>query len=161
MLALNDKGYTPNWTEEVFTIDRIQYTNPITYTVTLKYLSNEEIKGSFYEPELLKAEQDIFRIDKVIRQDHKKKQALVKWKGYSDDFNSWILLKDLENVQIIIVMKKISFMRIHCPNPMSSHWFCFCCNIVIQRNSINKHFLSKNRKFNHYEYGLDMNRNNE
>jgi len=26
-----DKGYTPNWIEEVFTIDKIQYTNPITY----------------------------------------------------------------------------------------------------------------------------------
>ena len=26
-----DKGYTPNWTEEVFTVDNIQYTNPITY----------------------------------------------------------------------------------------------------------------------------------
>ena len=25
-----DKGYTPNWTEELFTIDKIQYTNPIT-----------------------------------------------------------------------------------------------------------------------------------
>ena len=24
-----DKGYTPNWTEEVFTVDKIQYTNPI------------------------------------------------------------------------------------------------------------------------------------
>ena len=48
-----DKGYTPNWTEEVFTVDKIQYTNPITYK--LKDLNNEEIKGSFYEPELLKA----------------------------------------------------------------------------------------------------------
>ena len=35
------------------------------------------------------------RIDKVIRRDYKKKQALVKWKGYSDDFNSWIPMKDL------------------------------------------------------------------
>ena len=26
-----DKGYTPNWTEEIFVIDKIQYTNPITY----------------------------------------------------------------------------------------------------------------------------------
>ena len=83
-----DKGYTPNWTEELFTIDKIQYTNPITYEI--KDLNNEEIKGSFYEPELLKAKQDVFRIDKVIRRDYKKKQALVKWKGYSDDFNSWI-----------------------------------------------------------------------
>ena len=40
-----DKGYTPNWTEELFIIDKIQYTNPITYE--LKDLNNEEIKGSF------------------------------------------------------------------------------------------------------------------
>ena len=26
-----DKGYTPNWTEEVFIIDKIQMTHPITY----------------------------------------------------------------------------------------------------------------------------------
>ena len=87
-----DKGYTPNWTEEVFMIDKIQYTKPITYK--LKDLNNEEIQGSFYEPELLKAEQDVFRIEKIIRKDHKKKQALVKWKGYSNDFNSWIPFKD-------------------------------------------------------------------
>ena len=68
-----DKGYTPNWTEEVFTIDKIQYTNPITYK--LKDLNNEEIQGSFYEPELLRAKQDMFRIDKVIRRDYKKKRA--------------------------------------------------------------------------------------
>ena len=37
-----DKGYTPNWTEEVFTVDKIQYTNPITYK--LKDLNNEEIR---------------------------------------------------------------------------------------------------------------------
>ena len=91
-----DKGYTPNWTEEVFTVDKIQYTNPITYKI--KDLNNEEIKGSFYEPELLEAKQDVFRIDKIIRRDYKKKQALVSWKGYSDDFNSWIPIKDLKNI---------------------------------------------------------------
>ena len=32
------------------------------------------------------AEQDVFRIDKIIRKDHKRKQALVKWKGYGDEF---------------------------------------------------------------------------
>ena len=77
----------------MFIIDKIQYTNPITYK--LKDLNNEEIQGSFYEAELLKAKQEVFRIDKVIRKDHKKKQALVKWKGYSDDLNSWIPLKNL------------------------------------------------------------------
>ena len=48
-----DKGYTPNWTEEIFTIDKIQYTYPITYKI--KDLNNEEIQGSFYKPELLKS----------------------------------------------------------------------------------------------------------
>ena len=71
-----DKGYTPNWTEEIFLVDKIQSTNPITYR--LKDLNNDEIQGSFYEPELLKAKQDVFRIDKIIRRDSKKKQALVK-----------------------------------------------------------------------------------
>ena len=52
----------------------------------LKDLNNEEIQGSFYEPELLNAKQDVFRIEKVIRKDYKKKQVLVKWLGYSDDF---------------------------------------------------------------------------
>ena len=89
-----DKGYTPNWTEEVFTIDKIQYTNPTTYE--LKDLNNEEIQGSFYELELLRAKQDVFRIDKVIRRDYKKKRALVKWKGYNDNFNSWIPIKGLK-----------------------------------------------------------------
>ena len=79
-----DKGYTPNWREEIFLIDKIQSTNPITYR--LKDLNNGEIQGSFYEPELLPAKQDVFRIEKVIRRDYKKKQALVKWLGYSDDF---------------------------------------------------------------------------
>ena len=87
-----DKGYTPNWTEEIFLIDKIQSTNPITYR--LKDLNNEEIQGSYYEPELLKPKQDIFRIDKVIWRNYKKRQALVSWKGYSDDFNFWVPLKD-------------------------------------------------------------------
>ena len=91
-----DKGHTPNWTEEVFTVDKMQYTNPITYK--LKDLRGEDIEGSFYEPELLKTKQDVFRIDKVIRRDYKKKQALVKWKGYSDEFNSWIPMKDLQHL---------------------------------------------------------------
>ena len=47
-----------------------------------------KLKEVFNEPELLKTNQNIFRIEKVIRRDNKKKRASVKWKGYSDDFNS-------------------------------------------------------------------------
>ena len=91
-----DKGYTPNWTEEIFLIVKIQSTNLI--TCRIKDLNNEEIQGSFYEPKLLKATQDIFRIDRVIRRDYKKKQALVKWLDNSDDLNPWIPLNSLQDL---------------------------------------------------------------
>ena len=89
-----DKGYTPNWTEEVFLISEIQPTNPITYKI--KDLNGEEIKGTFYVEELQKTDQTIYRIEKVIRKT--KDKALVKWKGYPAEFNSWIPLKDLQSL---------------------------------------------------------------
>ena len=88
-----DKGYTPNWTEEVFVVDKILLVKPVTYKIV--DLLGEEIEGSFYEKELQKAKQQTFRIEKVIRRDNKKKKALVKWKGYSNTFNSWVSFKDL------------------------------------------------------------------
>ena len=88
-----DKGYTPNWTEELFVVDKVHPTKPITYS--LVDLMGEKIEGSFYEQELQKAKQQTFRIEKVIRRDIKKKMALVKWKGYPNKFNSWITIKDL------------------------------------------------------------------
>ena len=90
-----DKGYTPNRTEEVFTIDKILLTKPVTYKTV--DLLGEEIEGSFYEKELQKAKQQTFRRETVVRHDNKKKKALVKWKGYSDKFNSWVSFKDLVN----------------------------------------------------------------
>jgi len=50
--GLFEKGLTPNWTEEVFTISKIQRTNPVTYKIT--DLNDEEIQGAFYEQELQK-----------------------------------------------------------------------------------------------------------
>ena len=88
-----DKGYTPNWTEEVFVVDKVMLTTPVTYHII--DLLGEKVEGSFYEKELQKAKQQTFRIEKVVRRDNKKKKALVKWKGYSDKFNSWVSFKDL------------------------------------------------------------------
>ena len=46
------KGYERNWTSEIFVVDKVLNTNPITYE--LKDLQGEIIKGSFYENELQK-----------------------------------------------------------------------------------------------------------
>ena len=86
-----EKGYTTRWTEEIFTITKIQNTNPITYKIA--DLQGEEIDGTFYETELQKTEQQVFRIEKVIEK--RKNKSLVKWKGYSDKFNSWVDNKNL------------------------------------------------------------------
>ena len=46
------KGYLPNFTNEIFQIDEILYTDPITYKIM--DLGGEEIKGTFYKEELVK-----------------------------------------------------------------------------------------------------------
>ena len=74
-----------------FTVSEVHYTDPITYK--LKDLNGEEIKDSFYEQQLQKTTQEMFRIKKVIRR--KGDKSLVKWVGYPDDFNSWVDNKDL------------------------------------------------------------------
>ena len=50
----------------------------------------------FYREELQKTGQNIYRIEKVIRKTRDK--AYVKWKGYPDEYNSWVSLKELENL---------------------------------------------------------------
>ena len=49
------KRYTPNWSEEVFVINKIKNTVPWTYAIS--DLNGEEITGSFYEKELQKTNQ--------------------------------------------------------------------------------------------------------
>ena len=46
------KGYTPNWSKEIFIVDKINDTVP--YTSNIKDLNDEEIIGSFYDKELQK-----------------------------------------------------------------------------------------------------------
>ena len=85
------KGYTPNWSEEIFVIKKVKNTVPWTYVIN--DLNGEEIMGTFYEKELQKTNQEEFRIEKVIQR--KGDKMYVKWKGYDNSFNSWIDKKDL------------------------------------------------------------------
>ena len=85
------KGYTLNWGEEVFVVNKVQNTVPWTYLIN--DLNGEEIKGSFYEKELQKTDQKEFRAEKVIKK--KGDKLYVKWKGYDNCFNSWINKKDI------------------------------------------------------------------
>ena len=79
------KGYTANWSEEVFVIKKVKNTAPWTYVIN--DLNGEEITGTLYEKELQKTNQEEFRIEKVIKR--KGDKIHVKWKGYDNSFNSW------------------------------------------------------------------------
>ena len=89
-----DKGYTQRRTEEVFTISKIQLTIPVTYKIT--DYNGEEIQGTFYEQELQKTKQNIFRIEKIIKQQENK--SLVKWLSSNDSFDSSVDNKEINKL---------------------------------------------------------------
>ena len=86
------KGYTQNWSEEVFVVSKIKDT--VLWTYVISDLNGEPIAGSFYEKELQKTNQEKFRIEKMLKR--KGNKLYIKRNGYDTSFNSWINEKDLE-----------------------------------------------------------------
>lgn len=81
------KMYTPNWTNEIFTISKIQNTYPRTYI--LQDSQKQKIRGAFYELELLKVKHpDVYLVEKVLHR--RKNKVFVKWLGMPASQNSWI-----------------------------------------------------------------------
>ena len=82
------------WSEELFKIYSINKSNVITYKIT--DMNNEIIKGTFYEKELQLSkmkEDGLYIIEKIIRKVGD--NYLIKWRNYSNDFNSWINKNDI------------------------------------------------------------------
>jgi hypothetical protein len=97
--GLFEKGYKPNWSEEIFTINAINRKyRPIVYQ--LRDHRNRIIQGSFYEHELQSVDDtnQVYTIEKVLRTkgQGKNKQYLVKWLGY--DETSWIKDSDFRQL---------------------------------------------------------------
>lgn len=95
------KGYFPNWSIEIFRIIGIKHSYP--YKYTLEDLNKEIILTTFYENELQKTNIDLkkeFIIEKILKTRiiDGKKQFLVKWKGYNDNFNSWIDESEIKDI---------------------------------------------------------------
>ena len=61
----------------------------------LKDMNDEIIEGSFYEKELQKTKSTTgeYIIEKMIKT--KNDKLFVKWRGYSNNFKSWISKKDI------------------------------------------------------------------
>ena len=91
------KGYLPNFTEELFKIRARINSTPPSYRI--EDLGKEEIQGIFYEPELVKVVKtdEVYRIETVLKKRSRKgkKEIFVKWLGYPEKFNQWILESEL------------------------------------------------------------------
>ena len=89
-----EKGYTSNWSEQIYVIYDIKSSNVHYYY--LKDLNGKKIDGVFYEEELLKTnikDNDLYIIEKIIKKIGDK--YLVKWRGYDDSFNSYVNKNDI------------------------------------------------------------------
>ena len=58
------KGYTPNWSEEVFVVSKIK--NTVLWRYVINDLNGEKIIGTIYEKEVQKTNQQELNIEKVI-----------------------------------------------------------------------------------------------
>ncbi|XP_070168346.1 uncharacterized protein [Polyergus mexicanus] len=88
-----EKGYTPNWSTEIFVIDKVFKNIPPYYHI--KDMKGEEIKGTFYEQELQKTKipTNIYLVVKILKR--KGNKVYVKWLGFDNTHNQWINKKDL------------------------------------------------------------------
>lgn len=87
------KGYLKNFTGEVFKIKVVVPRTPVLYR--LVDLADEDITGTFYEPEIQKIifdETAAKSVSKIIKQrvQGKNLQYYVSWQNFSPAFNSWI-----------------------------------------------------------------------
>lgn len=93
------KGYTGNWSEELYTVVNKYPTDPVTYG--LQDLGDDDIKGKFYEYELQKVSKtdDVYIVEKILKTRKRagRIEYYVKWRSYPDKFNSWV-----DNVESVL-----------------------------------------------------------
>jgi transposase InsO family protein len=93
------KGYLPNWSEEVFRVARVIYRRPVVYS--LIDLEGEPIRGVFYAPELQLVkgyDEEVLPLDVLRKKVNKKtgeREVLIHHRGYPKDSLKWIAEKDL------------------------------------------------------------------
>lgn len=95
--GLFEKGYTPNWSAELFKIIKVNITNPVTYLI--EDMTGQPIRGSFYTNELQKTKYpDVYLVEKILRRIKRAKggdRVYVKWWGLPSKDNSWINGEDI------------------------------------------------------------------
>jgi transposase InsO family protein len=90
-----EKGYTGNFTEEIFIVDKVKLSSVPQIMYKVKDWSGELLEGSFYDKEMqlvAKGLEDFWKVEKIVAEEvvKGKKMSLVKWEGFPESMNSWI-----------------------------------------------------------------------
>lgn len=99
------RGYDEQFTTEIFKIPyRFRQRGYPMYRI-VDFL-DEKVKGNFYEPELQKVEKNtesLWLIEKIIRKRQRRgrKEVYVKFVGWDDRFNSWILESEVKDMNLL------------------------------------------------------------
>ena len=94
--------YHQKWTTELFKIsERFVKENFPLYKVV--DLLDFPVIGTFYEFEMTKIKKpfEFFKVESILktRIRNRKKEYLIKWQGYSNRFNSWVLSTDVQKLK--------------------------------------------------------------
>lgn len=97
------KEYDERYTGEIFKVAARRVRGGLNIYI-LKDFYDEQVEGTFYEPELQSITADpegVYKVDKILRSRKRRgvgKEYLVRWRHWPPKFDSWVKASDLQDI---------------------------------------------------------------
>jgi hypothetical protein len=85
------RGYQERFNQEHFKIVEVLTRQPVVMYKLQSMNNHEIVEGGFYKNELQVIDGDVFKVERVLKSRirNKKKELYIRWKGFSDQHDSW------------------------------------------------------------------------